>query len=200
VLRSLRLALGRGNIREGTTMDRQLWGTRLVLVCALAMALSACAADQSLTASGKERTPYPPPGYSHTVQSSHVALYWNCARPDAGIIQVNGLVFNPWSSQPVRYLELELVGVDSRERTVSEAGTKAQDIELLTNQSTPFQVNLRPMGGESRFDLYYRYVFQDGGRDGFLASLAWDGPILFAQSQKQFRVRDACSETLHRVR
>jgi hypothetical protein len=181
-------------------MVRQLWGIRLALACVLGIALSACAADRSLTASGREPTPYPPPGYSHTVQSSHVALYWNCARPDAGIIQVNGLAFNPWSSQPVRYLELELVGVDSRERTVSEAGTKAQDIELLTNQSTPFQVNLRPMGGESRFDLYYRYVFQDGGRDGFIASLAWDGPILFAQSQKQFRVRDACSETLHRVR
>jgi hypothetical protein len=181
-------------------MNRRLWGTRLALVCALAMALSACAADQTLTASGMERTPYPPPGYSHTVQSGHVALYWNCARPDTGIIQVDGLAFNPWSSQPVRYLEVELVGVDSRERTVSEAGNKAQEFELLTNQSTPFQVNLRPMGGESRFDLYYRYVFQDGGRGGFLASLAWDGPVLVAQSQKQFRVRDACSDTLHRVR
>ena len=188
-----------GREREGSVMKRQMGGIRLVLACVLGIALSACAADQSRTASGKEPTPYPPPGYSHTVQSSHVALYWNCARPDAGTIQVNGLAFNPWSSQPVRYLELELVGVDSRERTVSEAGTKARDIELLTNQSTPFQVNLRPMGGESRFDLYYRYVFQDGGRDGLIASLAWDGPILLAQSQKQFRVRDACSESMHRV-
>jgi len=193
------LAREYGREREGSVMKRQMGGIRLALACVLGIALSACAADQSLTASGKEPTPYPPPGYSHTVQSSHVALYWNCARPDAGTIQVNGLAFNPWSSQPVRYLELELVGVDSRDRTVSEAGTKARDIELLTNQSTPFQVNLRPMGGESRFDLYYRYVFQDGGRDGLIASLAWDGPILLAQSQKQFRVRDACSESMHRV-
>ena len=181
-------------------MERQMWRIRLALACVMGIALSACAADQSLRASSKEAVPYPPPGYSHMVQSSHVALYWNCARPEAGAIQVSGLAFNPWSSQPVRYLELEIVGVDSRERTVSEAGTKARDFELLTNQSTPFQLNLRPMGGESRFDLYYRYLFHDGGRDGFIASLAWDGPVLLAQSQKQFRVRDACSESLHRVR
>jgi hypothetical protein len=167
----------------------------------LAIALSACVADESLRASAKEATPYPPPGYSHTVQSSHVALYWNCALPETGIIQVSGFAFNPWSSQPVRFLELELVGVGSWERTVSEAGTKARDIQLFTNQSTPFQLSLRTTGGETRFDLYYRYQFQDdGGHDRMDASLAWDGPILFAQAQKQFRVRDACSETQHRVR
>jgi len=181
-------------------MDRQLWCTRLALVCALGIALAACAADQTSRGLATEATPYPPPGYSHTVQSSHVALYWNCARPDAGIIQVNGLAFNPWSSQPVRYLELELVGVSSGERTVSEVGTKARDIEILTSQSTPFQLTLRATGAETRFDLYYRYLFQDDRDDRRQASLAWDGPVLFAQSQKQFRVRDACSETLHRVR
>ena len=181
-------------------MARQLWGIRLALACVLGIALSACAADQSLTASGKEPTPYPPPGYSHTVQSSHVALYWSCARPDAGTIQVNGLAFNPWSGQPVRYLELELVGVGSWDRTVSEVGIKARDIELLTNQSTPFQLNLRTTGAETRVDLYYRYQFQEDRDDRRQASLAWDGPILFAEPQRQFRVRDACSETLHRVR
>lgn len=181
-------------------MDRHLRGTRLALVCVLAMALFACAADPSLTASGKEPTPYPPPGYTHTIQSSHVALYWNCARPDAGSVQVSGLAFNPWSGQPIRFLELELVGVSSGERTVSEVGTKARDIEILTSQSTPFQLTLRTTGAESRFDLYYRYIFQDDRDDRRQASLAWDGPTLFAQSQKQFRVRDACSETLHRVR
>ena len=131
-------------------MVRKMWRIRLALACALGIALSACTADQSLRGPATEVTPYPPPGYTHTIQSSHVALYWSCARPDAGTIQVNGLAFNPWSSQPVRYLELELVGVDSREWTVSEAGTKARDIEILTNQSTPFQVNLRPTGRESR--------------------------------------------------
>lgn len=181
-------------------MARKLWRIRLALACALGIALSACTADQSLRGPATEVTPYPPPGYTHTIQSSHVALYWNCARPEAGSLQVSGLAFNPWSGQPIRFLELELVGVSSGERTVSEVGTKARDIEILTSQSTPFQLTLRTAGTESRFDLYYRYNFQDDRDDRRQASLAWDGPILLAQSQKQFRVRDACSETLHRVR
>jgi hypothetical protein len=129
-----------------------------------------------------------------------VALYWNCARSEPGVVEVNGLAFNPWSDQPVRFLEIELVGVvGPYDRTVSAAHTKAPDIQLFTNQSTPFQLSLRTTGTESRLDLYYRYQFHDGGRDPFIASLAWDAPMLFAQ-QQQFRVRDACSETQHRVR
>ena len=180
-------------------MERQMGGIRLALACVLGFALSACVADQSLRGAATEATPYPPPGYSHTVQSNDVALYWNCARSETGAIQVSGLAFNPWSAQPVRFLELELVGVGSGERTVSEVGIQARDIQLLTNQSTPFQLDLRTTGAETRFDLYYRYKFQDDGHHPKEASLAWDGPVLFAQSQKQFRVRDACSETLHRV-
>jgi len=180
-------------------MERQVRRIRLTLTCVLGIALSACAMDQSPRSPATEATPYPPPGYTHTVQSSHVALYWSCTRPDAVSIQVSGLAFNPWSGQPIRFLELELVGVSSGERTVSEVGAKARDIEILTNQSTPFQLTLRTTGAETRFDLYYRYLFQDDRDDRRQASLVWDGPILLAQSQKQFRVRDACSETLHRV-
>lgn len=181
-------------------MIRGMREIRLALVVFIGLTLSACAMDESLRRSAKEATPYPPPGYSHTVQSSDVALYWNCARPDAAVVEVSGVAFNPWASQPVRFLELELVGVDSGERTVSEVGTKARDVQLFTNQSTPFHLNLRTTGGEARVDLYYRYQFQDEGSHRMDASLAWDGPVLFAQSQKQFRVLDACSETQHRVR
>jgi len=187
-----------GSVWEGVAMKQEMIGIRLALSVLVGIGLSACAADESLRASAREATPYPPPGYSHTVQSSAVALYWNCARPESAVVQVSGLAFNPWSSQPVRFLELELVGVGSGERTVSEVATKARDIQLFTNQSTPFELNLRTTGGETRLDLYYRYRFQDGGRDLLVASPAWNGPILLAQ-QVQFRVLDACSETLHRV-
>jgi hypothetical protein len=180
-------------------MDRQPWSKRLALVCTLGAVLAACAMGQSPGGLATPTAPYPPPGYSHTVQSGQVSLYWNCVRPDAGTIQVNGLAFNPWSSQPIRYLELELVGVGPGDRTVSEVGTKAPDIQILTNQSTPFRLTLRTAGTETRFDLYYRYQFQDDGRDRREVRLAWDGPVLFAEAQKQFRVRDACSETLHRT-
>ena len=179
-------------------MNRGMWGVRLLFVVLMGLALAACAADQSRGASGMAATPYPPSGYRHTVASDAVALYWNCARPDSAVVQVSGVAFSPWSSQPVRFLELELVGVDSADRTISEVGTKARDIQLWTNQSTPFQLELRTAGGETRFDLYYRYQFQDRGHTPREASLAWDGPILLVQ-QMQFRVWDACSETLHRV-
>ena len=180
-------------------MGWEMRGIRFALSVLVGIALSGCAVDGSFMGSAPPATPYPPPGYNHTIQSSAVALYWNCTRPEPAVVEVSGLAFNPWSSQPVRSLELELVGVDSGERTVSEVGAEARDMQILTNQSTPFHLRLRTAGSESRLDLYYRYKFQDGGRDRMLASLAWNAPILLAQ-QVQFRVRDACSETQHRVR
>lgn len=180
-------------------MARQKRGMRLTFSVLVGIGLLGCAADGSFVASAPPAEPYPPPGYRHTVQSSAVVLYWNCERPEPTVVEVSGLAFNPWQSQPVRSLELELVGVDSRERTVSEVGAEARDTQILTNQSTPFHLRLRTAGSESRLDLYYRYKFQDGGRDRMLAALAWDGPVLLAQ-QVQFRVRDACSESQHRVR
>ena len=169
------------------------------LIVAIGVALAGCAADGSFSAPATQARPYPPPGYSHTIQTSAVVLYWNCARPAPNVVEVSGLAFNPWQSQPVRDLEIELVGVDGRDRTVSETTAVAPDAQLHTNQSTPFQLQLRTAGSESRLDLYYRYKFQDGGRDWIVAGPGWNGPVLLAQ-QVQFRVRDACSESQHRVR
>jgi hypothetical protein len=180
-------------------MHTGMRAVRFALIVSVGVALSGCAADGAFTGSAPQATPYPPPGYSHTIQTSAVVLYWNCAQPEPNVVEVSGLAFNPWQSQPVRDLEIELVGVDSRERTVSEASAEARDAKILTNQSTPFQLRLRTAGNESRLDLYYRYKFQDGGRDWIAAGPGWDGPILLAQ-QVQFRVRDACSEAQHRVR
>jgi len=131
-----------------------------------------------------------------------VELYWNCVRPESAIVEIHGIAFNPWQSQPVRELEVEIVGVDGRERTLSAAHTYAPVAQLFTNQSTPFQVSLRTTGKESRFDLYYRYRFQDDGDDRLRASLAWDGPVLLAQQGmlQQNLVRDACSDSQHRAR
>jgi hypothetical protein len=169
------------------------------LILAIGVALASCAADGSLSAPATQATPYPPPGFSHTIQTSAVVLYWNCGQPESNVVEVNGVAFNPWQSQPVRDLEVELVGVDVRDRTVSETSAVAPDTQIHTNQSTPFQLRLRTSGSESRLDLYYRYKFQEGGRDFIVAGPGWNGPVLLAQ-QMQFRVRDACSESQHRVR
>ena len=159
----------------------------------LALALGACASPAAQPA------PYPPDAYAHRVASSHVVLYWNCHRPDPGILRVEGVAQNPWSSQEVRFLEIELVGVDSRERTVSHAKGAAQDILIHTNQFSPFRMELRPAGSEVRFDLYYEYRFQDVEMEARLARPLVGAPRLLAQTQR-FLARDACSETQHRAR
>jgi hypothetical protein len=111
---------------------------------------------------------------------------------------VEGVAQNPWASQEVRFLELELVGVDGQERSVSEAATAVPDFLLRTNEISPFHLDLRTAGTEVRFDLFYQYRFQDnGGR--FLAGSPVGVPRLLAQTHR-FMARDVCSETQHRVR
>jgi len=182
-------------------MKRRALGARCALLVLAGIALAGCAADGSVIAGTPPTPPYPPPGYSHTVRTSHVELYWNCARAESAVVEIRGIAFNPWQSQPVRELEIEIVGVDARERTLSAAHTYAPVTQLFTNQSTPFQVSLRTTGKESRFDLYYRYRFQDDGHDRLRASLAWDGPVLLVQQGmlQQNLVRDACSDSQHRA-
>lgn len=159
----------------------------------LALTLSACA-------SPAERPPlYSPGTYAHRVASSHLVLYWNCVRPEPGILRVEGVAQNPWSSQEVRFLEIELVGVDGRERTVSHAKGAAQDILIHTNQVSPFRMELRPAGSEVRFDLYYEYRFQDVEMEARLSGPHVGAPRLLAQTQR-FLARDACSEAQHRTR
>jgi hypothetical protein len=51
---------------------------------------------------------------------------------------------------------------------------------------------------EIRFDLFYRYRFQDNG-GSFIAGPPVGVPHLLAQTQ-QFMVRDICSETQHLAR
>lgn len=151
-------------------------------------------------ASSAERPPLTSPGaYAHRVASSHVVLYWNCVWPEPGILRVEGVAQNPWSSQEVRFLEVEVVGVNNQERTVSHAKGAAQDILIRTNQFSPFRMEMRPAGREVRFDLYYEYRFQDVEEQARLAGPLVGAPRLLAQIQR-FLARDACSETQHRAR
>jgi len=124
-------------------------------------------------------------------------MYYNCSSPAAGSVRLEGLAFNPWSSQPVRFLEFELVGVDARGWSVSEAKAEARDSQLSTNQSTPFQLDLKTVGSEVRFDLYYDYQFQEGDHNSFISKVAWRGPVLLALQYNRSLVHDACSATAH---
>lgn len=174
-------------------------GISLGMIVLVAGGLSACAGSGGFRLPAAEPTIYPPAVFAHRVESSHVAIYWNCEWPEPGVLRVQGVAQNPWSPQEVRFLELDLVGVDARERSVSQASTALADFLLRTNQISPFQLDLRTQGTEVRFDLFYRYRFQgNGGR--LLAGHLVGAPRMLAQPTIQFMARDVCSETQHRVR
>lgn len=177
---------------------RRIGKHRVAFSVLLAIGLSACAANGTLQLPAETSAIYPPTVFSHRVGTSHVVLYWNCTRPEPGLLRVEGVAQQAGSSQPIRFLEMELAGVDAREQYVSQAFAALPDILLHTNQISPFRLDLRTAGTETRFDLFYRYDFQDDGHP-FVAGplLGWPRPS--AQNQ-QFMARDVCSETQHRVR
>jgi hypothetical protein len=178
---------------------RREWHIRLWLGALLVSALAGCAADGGLSSSMIGSEPYPPPGLSHRIASSHVELYWRCDRGEPGVMRVEGTARNPWYSQDVRYLEFDLFGVDRDDRTVSSAHSAAPNSMLGTNQITRFAVALRMTGREARYDLVYRYRFSE--MEEMDARLA--GPPMrprLAQSLVQYMVRDACSDTQHLAR
>ncbi|MFB3817679.1 MAG: hypothetical protein ACE147_08455, partial [Candidatus Methylomirabilales bacterium] len=161
-----------------------------VLVLGAMLGLAGCAGS---LASPGVAPPDPTAGYARRVQSAHVALFWTCRVPGPGRLQLDGVALNAWQMQPVRFLEIELAGVDDRERVRSSGHGAAEVLLLGTNQTTPFRLEVATTGAEVRFDMYYRYRFQDSGRD-FIADAGDRPPILLAQEQR-FLVRDACRET-----
>lgn len=177
---------------------KRTMGIRAGFLVVLGMGLSACAADGTPLFTATEPPIYPPAAYSHRVGTDPVVLYWNCARPESGVLRLEGVAQNPHSAQPVRFLELELVGVDGKERTVSHVKGEARDFLLRTNEITPFQLDLRTAGSEARFDLFYQYRFQEGDHLPVVAARLVSTSMLVAQ-EKRFMARDVCSETQHRV-
>jgi hypothetical protein len=170
---------------------------RTGLLALLGIALSACAAAGTGELPAAEAGVNPPAGFAHRVGTSHLELYWNCSRPGPGVLRFEGVAHQTGSPQEVRFLELELVGVNGAERSVSQARAALSDILLHTNQTAPFRLDVRTAGSEVRFDLFYKYQFQENGHPFPVAS-AGGGSRLFAQEQR-FMARDVCSDAQHRV-
>lgn len=141
----------------------------------------------------------PTASFTHRVSSAHVVLSWNCTRSEPGILRVAGIAHNQWSAHAIRFLEFDLVGVDAREREVSAAGATLPAILLRTNQVSAFRLDLKTAETETRFDLYYQYRFNEEG-NRMLAGPPGPAPQRLAQQLRRFLVRDACSETQHRIR
>jgi hypothetical protein len=164
-----------------------------LLLAVVAMGVISCAAVDTAG------TGAPPDTFTHRTANAEVVLLWNCLQPATGVLRVEGVARNPWQAQPVRYLEVQVVGVDAQGRQTAEGAGKAQDIQLFTNQQSFFQVDLRTAGAEVRFDLYYQYLFNHEYDTALLAGPPMVGPRLYAQTTTNM-VRDACSPTQHLAR
>ena len=178
---------------------KRIHGMRVGFLLLLGIGVSACAQDGATGYSMLTPAPYPPPGYAHRVETSHVALFWNCTNSEPGVLRLEGVAVNPWAQQPVRFLEFGLSGVDARESTVSEGAGEARDIQIYTMASSPFLVELRSAGSEVRYDLYYQYQISDPSHDNLIS-----GPMVSGAFPRHhgtpFMVRDACSPTQHLMR
>jgi hypothetical protein len=164
----------------------------LLLVTVALVGTSCVAVDTS----GPGAAPVP---FTHRAANSEVVLLWNCLQPTSGVLRVKGVARSPWLAQPIRYLELWVVGLDAQGRQTAEAAGKAQDVQIFTNQQSPFQVDLRTTGTEVRFDLYYQYLFNYEYDTAMLAGPPMVGPRRYAQTNTNM-VRDACSLSQHLAR
>jgi hypothetical protein len=170
----------------------------LGFVAILTGVLTACAMTDMPQGGGTLET------FAHRVATSEVVLVWNCLQPEPGLLRMVGEAQNPWQAQPIQYLEFDLVGVDAQERTTAQATGAARDLQIRTNQISPFELTLKTAGTEVRFDLYYNYRFHDntdfGATPGVLvAGPPMASPRLLAQTQT-FLARDVCSPTQHLAR
>ncbi len=82
-----------------------------------AVALGACGLGEPLPPFDK---------YAHYVSDSNVALYWNCSRPEPGVVQVAGWANNPYYPQPIKDLGFTLYGEDARGGDISSAQASAK--------------------------------------------------------------------------
>jgi hypothetical protein len=170
----------------------------LMLVAGLGMNFAACTSLQTQQASEVQRSAYPPATYSNRVGTTQVLLYWNCARPEPGVLRLDGVVHSAYASE-VRYPEFDLVGLDANDRVVSEATSATRDSILRTNQVSPFQIDLRTAGSEIRFDLYYQYQSLGSLRSQLPGGTPVERVRFMAPAGVRFMVRDVCSETQHRI-
>jgi hypothetical protein len=169
---------------------------RIVPLVGLVMTAAACAAVDTAG------TQAPLDTFAHRAANSELVLRWNCLQPTAGTLRVEGVAHNPWQAQPIGHLELQVVGVDAAGRQTGEAAGKARDLQILTSQRSPFQLDLKTTGTEVRVDLYYQYLFNQEWESGALlvAGPPMAAPRRYAQSTNTNMVRDACSPTQHLAR
>jgi hypothetical protein len=108
--------------------------------------------------------------YAHQVTDGKVALYWNCSKPEPGVVRVQGVANNPYMMSPIQDLEFRLYGVSAQGYTMARARADAKDYWIQPNSPSPFTINIQTQGVAVRFDLGYSYMLSGdtggGGRFG----------------------------------
>ena len=173
--------------------------TKILSLAAWIFLLAGCAGMESGGGGGSAPVPYPPPGMDHRVGNSHLELFWRCARPEPGVLRLDGLVANYNNAQPIRFFEAELVGVDAGGRDRSAARGEARDQSISTAQMSPFDISLKEGGDEVRFDLYYKYDYYELDQHAQIASSAGAAPSVVVSNQ-HLVARDVCNPGQHRMR
>ena len=147
---------------------------------------------------------YPPLEFAHRVASPAVEFFWNCNQ-SGDMLQFTGVAFNQWFSGEVQYLNMTLVGVDEKNREVSQ-GIAKETFQVFTLRYANFDIPLKRAGNEVRYDLYYQYQYRnpgdrDTGGDRHVQGrpdapilLASNGPVMLAQVPPTgFLARDVCA-------
>ncbi len=158
-------------------LKRQLW-----YMVGAGFLLAACGATGTYQVPASGPGNYPPAVYSHRVGGADVEIYWNCSQPEPGLVEMDGVVRNI-GGRDVKFMRLNLVGVGPRDSSVSQGNVSLPDIRLGSYGDSPFRVQVRTIGSEARFDLYYQYDIGTG-----------------LSPTRYNLARDVCSETQHRVR
>ncbi len=107
--------------------------------------------------------PLKPETFARQVSDGTVVVYWNCTRPEPGLLRVEGMMSNPVVPAPIRDVDLTLYGVDGTGRDVSRVSGGTAGYQIPAMASSPFRLDLRLAGGDVRFDLRYRYEGSFGG-------------------------------------
>ena len=128
---------------------------RGLMLLALAGSLAGCAATAAHRTAEGEPAASPPTEFSHHAASPQVVLYWSCTRPAIGMLELVGVAYNPFPA-PVRYLEVEAVGLAATGQVVSQVRGGTRAYTLGSNQISPFRLNLPLAGSETRVALRFR--------------------------------------------
>jgi hypothetical protein len=133
---------------------------RWVPLAGLALIVGACA--------GTATTSSAPPkalleNFTNRAFRGPVSVYWSCSRPEANVLQVEGVAVQKAYPGPTRDLTFRLEGLDGRGATVSWGTAPARDSMMYTMEQNPFRVTVRTVGSEARFNLTYTYWLHESG-------------------------------------